>query len=476
MIEKHGSRRGIIEMLSIEDVVAQDHLLRKIDSAIDFEHIYDFVWEKYSADKGRKCVDPVVLFKIVMIQHLYGIPSLRQTLREIDMNMAYRWFLGYNFSESVPHFATVSYAFATRYDSAVSEEVFAWILNEAEAAGFLKPETVFIDATHIKANANLKKQIKKAIPAAAKVYDKELREEINADREAHGKKPFGDDDGGAGTKEITVSKTDPESGLFHKGEHKKCFAYGAHTVCDRNNFILDVEVRPGNEHDSIVFDKVYDRVTKRFPEVETVVTDAGYKTPWIARKVIEDFRIPCMPYRRPMTADYGHKWYEYVYDEYFDTVICPEYKTLHYATTNKEGYREYKSRPYICESCPTLEKCMRSKNFQKTVTRHVWQNYLERVEDIRHTPLGQATYSLRSQTIERVFADAKEKHGMRYTNHRGLNRVSAWARLKFAAMNLKKLAIWRWKSLSHSDFSAFFDRIFSFFSTLNFLQQKKALS
>ena len=46
----------------------------------------------------------------------------------------------------------------------------------------------------------------------------------------------------------------------------------------------------------------------------------------------------------------------------------------------------------------------------KTVTRHIWQEYLERAEDIRHSPLGKATYALRSQTIERVFADAKEKH------------------------------------------------------------------
>ena len=49
---------------------------------------------------------------------------------------------------------------------------------------------------------------------------------------------------------------------------------------------------------------------------------------------------------------------------------------------------------------------------------------------------------MRKQTIERVFADAKEKHAMRYTHHRGLARVSHWVTLKFAAMNLKKLALW----------------------------------
>ncbi len=68
------------------------------------------------------------------------------------------------------------------------------------------------------------------------------------------------------------------------------------------------------------------------------------------------------------------------------------------------------------------------------------------VEDIRHSPIGKESYAKRSQTIERVFADAKEKHGMRYTYYKGLEQATNWVRLKFACMNLKKLALWKWKS------------------------------
>lgn len=81
-----------------------------------------------------------------------------------------------------------------------------------------------------------------------------------------------------------------------------------------------------------------------------------------------------------------------------------------------------------------------NKDCVKLVTRQVWADYIDRAEDIRHSPLGKATYALRSRTIERVFADAKEKHAMRYTPYRGLTCVSNWVRLKFATMNLKKLA------------------------------------
>ena len=101
-----------------------------------------------------------------------------------------------------------------------------------------------MDGTHIKANANLKKQMKKAIPAAAKRYQEQLHEEIEADRAARGKKPLKKDDGDDGfsapgkQKMVTESTTDPESGVFHKGEHKKCFAHEAHTVCDRRGYII----------------------------------------------------------------------------------------------------------------------------------------------------------------------------------------------------------------------------------------------
>lgn len=458
MLERERLRRDVIEFINTDERVPQDHLLRKIDGAVDFCRIYDYVEEMYCADNGRPSVDPVVLFKIVLIQHLYGISSLRRTMQEIDMNIAYRWFLGYTLNEEIPHFSTVSYNFKHRYTEETVEEIFQWILWEANQAGYLAPEAVFIDGTHIKANANVNKKIKKTVPEAAHRYAAELMAEVNADREEHEKKPFDDDPKPPTIKEITVSTTDPESGMFHKGEHKRCFAYEAHTVCDKHNFVLAVEVTAGNVHDSVAFDEVYDHVTEQFPQIQTVVADAAYKTPWICKKVFDDGRKLSTAYKRPQTKDGNHEWWKYVYDEYYDCIICPEYKTLHYATTNREGYREYKSRRYVCEKCPTRGKCTENAKCEKTVTRHIWQDYIELAEDVRHTPEYKALYEKRKQTIERVFADAKEKHGMRYTQYRGLTQVTNWVRLKYATMNLKKLAIWKWND-SLSDFIFFLFRI-----------------
>lgn len=445
MLEKTADMRGDVKIIDIESLVPQEHLLRKIEKAVDFDQIYGMVEHLYSEDNGRPSCDPVVLVKMAFLQHLYGIRSLRQTTSECSMNIAYRWFLHYNLDTKIPHFATVSYAFATRFPEELFEEIFAWILDAAVEKKLVDAKTIFIDATHIKANANKKKNRKIMAQKTARVYDEQLREEINADRQAHGKKQLknkDDDNTPPQEREITVSTTDPDCGLFHKGEHKVEFAYTTHVACDVHNFVLGCEVTAGNVHDSTVFDTVYDEVTEKFREVEAVAVDAGYKTPWICKKTTDDGKLISTPYKAPMTKRGFFKSYEFVYDEFYDCVICPNNQVLKYSTTNRDGYREFKSDPKICADCPYKSKCTESKANQKLVQKHVWQSYLELAEDIRHSAEGRATYALRSRTIERVFADAKEKHGMRYTPIKGLTRVKNWVRLKFAAMNLKKLAMW----------------------------------
>lgn len=99
--------RGVFEIVDTESLVPANHLLRKIDAAVDFDKIYDMVEPLYCADNGRPSVNPVVLFKMVLIQHLYGLTSLRRTAEEVSLNVAYRWFLGYRLQEETPHFSTI---------------------------------------------------------------------------------------------------------------------------------------------------------------------------------------------------------------------------------------------------------------------------------------------------------------------------------------------------------------------------------
>ena len=260
-------------IVDLEALVPKDHLLRKIEKVMDYEWLYERLDPYYCHDNGRPGTDPVVLIKMVLIQHLFGIPSLRQTYREIQVNVAYRWFLGYGLLDNIPHFATVSYAFCKRFPDELTSEIFEHILNKALNNRMLDPSAIFIDGTHIKASANKKKFQKEQVTKAAKVYSGQLRREVNTEREKLGKKPIEDDDdenhpqGGGGSRETvekTVSTTDPDCGMFVKGEHERQFAYEAHTACDKRGFILGVEVTAGNIHDSVAWDKVYDDVTSKF--------------------------------------------------------------------------------------------------------------------------------------------------------------------------------------------------------------------
>ena len=446
MEKKRDGRRDVV-MTDVEALVPKDHLLRSVERVMDYDWLYERLDPCYCEDIGRPGIDPVVLIKIALLEHLYGLPSLRQTHRDIEVNVAYRWFLGYNLLEKIPHFATVSYAFCRRFPPELIEEIFAHILNKALNNKVIDPSMVFIDGTHIKASANKKKFQKEQVAKVAKVYAQQLQEEVNAERAALGKPPIeeeNDEDGpsGSGTEEKTVSATDPDCGMFVKGEHERQFAYEAHTACDKSGYVLGVEITAGNVHDSVAWDALYGQVTARFPTAEYITMDAAYKTPWIMKKILDDGKIPIVPYTRYKGRKDVYKPWEFTYDESQDCFICPQGCQLRHTTTDKNGKRTYRSTPKDCRNCPCRAACGANANGQRVLTTHIWQEYLDLAEQLRRTELGWEIYALRKQTIERVFADAKEKHGMRYTRRRGLARVSSWVRLKFAALNLKKLALW----------------------------------
>lgn len=461
MLRKTGYEgRTQVSIVSLDELVPGDHLVRKIEHAIDFSFIYDLVEDLYCEDNGRPSVDPVVLIKIALIQCLFGIRSMRQTVKEIETNVAYRWFIGYDFTQPVPHFSTLGKNYVRRFkDTNLFEEIFMRILEEAARHGFVQPDVLFIDATHVKANANKNKYVKQVIQEQTRKYQEQLEEEINKDREEHGRKALRKKSE-ASVKEVKVSTTDPECGLFVKGEKERVFAYSFHTACDRNGFVLGTKVTPGNVHDSRVFEELLDQVRHHFGKPDAVAADAGYKTPYIAKILLDNEIRPVMPYTRPHTKEGFFRKHEYVYDEYFDCYICPNDEVLSYDTTTKEGYRMYRSNPDVCRNCPFLHQCTESKDYTKRISRHVWADYLEEVDHLRHTEENKQIYVLRKETIERVFADMKEKHGMRWTTLRGLRKVTMQAMLTFAAMNLKKLATWLWKSGQPSHKNTWFHFIF----------------
>lgn len=158
----------------------------------------------------------------------------------------------------------------------------------------------------------------------------------------------------AKTKKSKRSTTDPDSGWFHKGEHKEVFAYCAQVACDTNGWVLAYKADRGNVHDSRAFFNLYAKLTQKFPKIDTIVADAGYKTPAIAKRLIDDGRTGLFPYTRPRGKKELFRKCEFSYDYQKNSFTCPNGKQLTYRTTRRDGYQEYRTSKANCQTYPML--------------------------------------------------------------------------------------------------------------------------
>lgn len=243
-------------------------------------------------------------------------------------------------------------------------------------------------------------------------------------------------------KEVKVSTTDPDSGYMVREGKPEGFFYLDHRTVDvKYNLITDVFVTAGNVHDSVPYLSRLDRQRERFGfEVEAVALDSGYLTTPICKGLQDRKIFGVIAHRRfHPTQGLFHKW-EFKYDAEHDVYVCPQKQALPYRTTDRHGYRHYASDSKVCALCPMLEKCTRSRNHRKIVTRHVWEDSKEQVRMNRLSKSGKRLYRKRKETIERSFADAKQLHGFRYCRLRGLRNVTEQALMTAAVQNMKKIA------------------------------------
>ena len=445
MLKKPSAQQTELEMVSLESLVPSNHLLRKIDAAIDFSFIHDRVADLYSPDNGRPALDPVVMFKALFIGYLFGVRSERQLVREIEVNVAYRWFLRMKLTEPVFDASTLSQNRRRRYnDTSVAQDIFDGIVEQAIGHGLVDGTVLYTDSTHLKANANKGRLDKQVVSKSRSAYWDDLDEAITEDRAAHGKKPLKDKPRQPVEKESRISRTDPDSGYMVRDGKPKGFFYLDHrTVDGRLGIVTDTHTTPASVHDSIPYLERLDRQRDRFGfDVHAVGLDAGYATAGIARG-LEDRDIKGVTgYRRPTPPKSGMMAKKaFMYEPGADGYRCPQGQLLGYATTDRSGYRHYKSDPSVCRTCPLLASCTSSRNKTRVVTRHVWQDSKDRTDAHRLTDWGKAVYKRRKETVERSFADAKQLHGHRYARFRGITAVACQCLLAAAAQNIKKIAL-----------------------------------
>ena len=416
-----------ILMTTMEELVPEDSLFRKVDKYIDFTFIYDKVRNLYCECNGRPSIDPVVLFKIVFIQALEGIKSMRQTCKKIKVDAEYRWFIGIPFGKDTPHFSTFSKNYERRFKSSdIFEEIFIEIVNQAIKYHLIDGTTFYTDSTHKKANAN-KNKYKDCIVKNVKERRKWLEEEINEERIKNGRKPYEYKDE-IEEKHIKESITDKESGYYHRDNKEQGFMYLDHrTVDDKCNIIVDCYITKGNVHDSQPFINRAEYIKKTFNfDIKKYAVDSGYLT-WDIKKYFIDNQIfGVFGYRRTGTQESRKEKAKYDYKKELDIYVETETgEVLEYSgLIDKNGYKKYQN----------LDKT-------KIVRRHLKEGWNEKFREYRLSKDGKELYKRRKEHVERSFADSKQNHGYRYAMYKGVLKNQHYTWLICAAQNMKNIAI-----------------------------------
>lgn len=191
MLKKPAPEQTALEMVTLDGLVPKDHLLRKIDAVIDFSFIHDRVAGLYCADNGRPPLDPTCMFKALFLGYLFGVRSERQLVREIEVNVAYRWFLRMKLTDPVFDASTLSQNRRRRFnDTSVAQDIFDAIVEQAIRHGLVDGTVLYTDSTHLKANANKGKYDLEMLKKSRADYWADLDRAIEVERAAHGQKPL----------------------------------------------------------------------------------------------------------------------------------------------------------------------------------------------------------------------------------------------------------------------------------------------
>lgn len=187
MMGRKDDYQSKLEFIDLNMIVPSNHILRQINEKIDFSFIYNKM-EKYYSRLGRKSLDPVLLYKMLLIGYLFNVDSERELEQEVNLNIAYRWFLGLDLTDPVPDHSTFSQNRRRRFkDSTVFQEIFDDIVKLCIEKGLVTGEVIVTDSTHIKASASKSKvekvtvektpsQYLNTIEIEAKKIEKELEE------------------------------------------------------------------------------------------------------------------------------------------------------------------------------------------------------------------------------------------------------------------------------------------------------------
>lgn len=384
----------------LESFIPEDYPLRRLDKVLDLSFVHEAVRDLYCQDNGRPSVDPEVVIRLFLLQAIEGIVHVRELMRQVQVNLAYRWFIGYDLDERLPDHSTLSRAL-DRMGDEVFNELFERSIRQCRRSGLIEGRVLHVDATTIRADLDINRVNKKNSP------DQDAR---------FGRFPNGTKQ--PGYKQQTV-------------------------VDDGSRVVLAVDVMPANRSEGSKISGVIDVAAGRLDEPpEVVCADSAYANgPNAATCTARGMRLVSRP-RLPQNHHSRGKFLveQFSYDVERDVFICPSGKELARAgrMSDKRGGYKYRAWQRDCQVCSLKDQCTSAPMRCLNVGKDHWALVRLR-EDSRRADF-RALYHRRAPVIEGVFAEAKQWHGLRRAWRRGLSKMRIQCLLIATVLNFKRLA------------------------------------
>ena len=443
--------------ISLSEFIGDDHFLVKLDDVLSLEWIRKRTRSYYS-HTGKPSIDPVVLIKMLLVGYLYDIRSERRLVEEVRLNLAYRWYVGYDLDEEIPDHSVFSKARA-RFGEGLFCELFEKILKECVKAGLVSGDGILVDSTLVRADASLNSVIDVALPPEK--YWRELDQDEKRTDSPRGMKPKDGEASQVGSHfNQTVdpkklgkrrrdrdaaylrrrSKTDPDATIHYRPGMGSFLSYKVHIAVDTSGIITAVTASPSAEHDTSRLPELLGSHARTLGLPPAVAADSTYGTSealtFLQSKGIKT-AIPPMPARGhpgcfPKSA--------FIHDRKNDLYICPEGKSLRRrAKYKKTGQIFYKARGEDCAFCPSRDKCISGKGARVRSITRIDGDHFDNAREYLCSTNGKALFSLRKTVVEGVFGQSKTFHGLSRAKMRGLEKMRIQALLTTTVINIKKL-------------------------------------
>lgn len=420
--------RGQLELFitgSLRDLIPDDHVLVKIDQVLDLGWLRAEVADLYCADNGRPGIDPEVVVRLMLAGFLLGVVHDRRLMREAQVNLAIRWFIGSALHEALPDHSSLT-RIRHRWGEDIFRRVFTRVVRQCQAAGLVSAETVHIDASLIRANVSMDALVTRHLDAVEDVNDAER-------------------DGRTSGKFKKLCRTDLDATMATSSRAPLRPAYKQHTaVDDLAGVVVDVEIVTGEEHDTARFTErlgVIEETLGASPDRITADTIYGVGRVFAA---LEDRQIEAVipPLRAPRRKGaQGFPTERFKFDPHHDVARCPAKKRLTPRNSTKSG-RWYRADRRDCVRCPLKAQCLPQGAPSRRV--HIVTNHAAILRARRKRAAwgedDHAIYTRHRWRVEGAHGTAKTLHGLARAIRRGLENMKIQALMTAIAMNLKKLA------------------------------------